>query len=206
MLWVRKLMGWVLIGVGAYYLSLLLPQKSIRLLLFGGVSIIAAIHLGWWDQSGKGRPKFLTLKKTVGVIILLTGIGFFYYGLNDNDIFNDDAGWIPFEDSVIEMAVEKGKPLIIDFFAEWCTPCRIMEKKVFRTNEFNTLSQQFILSRVDLTHQSRRNAGLKKRFGIRGVPTVIFYSRQGEEIRELRLEHYESKKEFLDRMKRVLER
>ena len=102
------------------------------------------------------------------------------------------------------MAVEKGKPLIIDFFAEWCTPCRIMEKKVFRTDEFDTLSQQFIISRVDITREGRREDELIRRFRIRGVPTVIFYNRQGEEIRELRLEHYEGKQEFLERMERVL--
>jgi thiol:disulfide interchange protein DsbD len=205
MIWVRKLMGWILIGVGAYYLSLLIPEKSIRLLLFGGVLAMAAIHLGWWDKSGKDRPKFLTFKKTVGVIVLLTGIGFFYYGLNYTGTSHEKSGWVSFEDSLIDQAAKENKPLLIDFSAEWCYPCKIMEKDVFQTNEFNTLRQQFIISKVDLTRQGRKQADLIRRFNIRGVPTIIFYNRQGQEIRELRLEHYEGKKEFLKRMEKALQ-
>lgn len=205
MVWVRKLMGWVLIGVGVYYLSLLVSRNWIRLLLFGALLVMAAVHLGWLDKSGKGLPRFLIFKKIVGFLILLAGIWFFYHGLNYKEFSHVQSGWVPFEDSLIKEAAKEHKPLLIDFFAEWCHPCRIMDQNVFRSREFIALSRNFIISRVNLTLQGRRQARLIKRFGIRGVPTVIFFDQEGKEIRDLRLEHYEDKREFLNRMEKALQ-
>jgi thiol:disulfide interchange protein DsbD len=205
MVWVRRFMAWIMIGVGAHYLSLLFYQDFVRQLLLGLVMMLAAVHLGWIDRSGRGLSRFLTFKKVFGLVILLVGIGFFYHGLNQRQESHEEIGWISFEDSVTQRAVEAGKPLLIDFFADWCGPCKIMERKVFRSEEFITLSGQFLISRVDLTRQGSRQKDLIKRFDIRGVPTVIFYNREGNEIRKLRLEHYEGKREFLKRMEQALD-
>ncbi len=50
MLWVRKLMGWVLVGMAAYFIRPLLPE-SVSVVLLAGVALAAAVHLGWLDRS-----------------------------------------------------------------------------------------------------------------------------------------------------------
>ena len=68
MIWVRKLMGWVLVGMAAYFIKPLLPE-SVSVLLLAAVALAAAVHLGWLDRSTAAFRSFHWLK----TIAALTG-------------------------------------------------------------------------------------------------------------------------------------
>ena len=65
MLWIRKLMGWVLLGMAAFMISPLLSQLFAKHWLLVGVSVAAGIHLGWLDTTGKKLKIFPYFKKAV---------------------------------------------------------------------------------------------------------------------------------------------
>ena len=70
MLWVRKLMGWVLVGMAAYFIRPILPE-SLKVVLPAGVALAAGLHLGWFDKNQAGFRAFPWLKTSVGVACLV---------------------------------------------------------------------------------------------------------------------------------------
>ena len=79
-----------------------------------------------------------------------------------------------------------------------------MEKNVFKDPEVVRLSRHFATLRVDLTTRRSSQQEVLARYGIRGVPTVVFLDREGREAKDLRIEEWVDRKAFLERMKPFL--
>ncbi|GAG39910.1 unnamed protein product, partial [marine sediment metagenome] len=74
MLWIRKFMGWVLLGMAAFMISPLISHLFGRHWLLAGVSAAAGIHLGWLDKTGAKHRIFPYLKKAMGIVLVCGGI------------------------------------------------------------------------------------------------------------------------------------
>jgi thiol:disulfide interchange protein DsbD len=101
-------------------------------------------------------------------------------------------------------ALQDQKPLILDVYADWCVPCRAMDKKLFTDPDVVKLSSKAVMMRLDLTRRNTSQEELLKKYGIKGVPTILFFNSKGVEVRELRAQAYLDKEEFLARLKKVL--
>jgi thiol:disulfide interchange protein DsbD len=200
MLWVRKFMGWVLLFMAAYFSKPLISERVIEMGLMAAVVCAAGIHLGWLDRTGTSLRRFSFFKKALGVVLI--GVSIFYFwtvGLVEKGI-----DWLPYKDALITSAAEGEKPVILDFTAEWCEPCEMLDRKVFRDPEVVKLSRHFLTVRVDLTVPHPRQKEILERYGVKGVPTVIFINKEGLEERSLRIESLVDKSEFLEKMESLL--
>jgi thioredoxin:protein disulfide reductase len=200
MIWIRKLMGWVLIGMAAYMVSPLLSGSIAKPVLFLAVSLAAGIYLGWIDRAGLARARFVNIKKIVGIVIILSGIGYSYSS------FSPDEGihWQSYNEVLLSQAVEEGRPVVIDFYADWCIPCRELDRAVFRDKEVATLSEKFVVLRLDLTKQQENQDEILKKYQVIGVPAIIFMNKEGKEERTLRIESFVEKSKFLSAMEQAL--
>ncbi len=196
MLWIRKFMGWVLLGMAAFMISPLISHLFGRHWLLAGVSAAAGIHLGWLDKTGAKLRIFPYLKKVIGIVMVCGGI--FYLVLTSQHIGGIE--WIPYDESIIAKAVEEKKPMIIDFYADWCGPCVAMEKEVFTDPEVIKLSRDFITMRLDLTKVKPFHDEVMRKYQIRGIPTAVFINRRGVEEKKLRAVGFVGKSEFLNRL------
>ena len=195
--WVRRLMGWVLIGMATYFVRPILPLPLQQYLL-AAVAIAAGVHLGWLDKTAAIFRAFPWVKAVVGTVCLVTGTI-----LIGNQVFEGPpVNWHRYSDRLLAESVEKNKPVIIDFYANWCAPCRELDDITFHHPDIVKLSRDdFIMVKVDLTEKAGQNYDrLLSEFNVKGVPTVVFLDNLGKERKDLRLVDFIQPDKFLIRM------
>ncbi len=197
MVWIRKLMGWVLVGMAAYFIRPLLPQIA-GIVVLAAVALAAGLHLGWIDRSRASFRTFDWLKSGAGIIGLVVAT----YMMGSLIIQGPGVQWQAYSDQLLSTAIEKQKPVIIDFSAAWCAPCRDMEEVTFHNRDVvKQAEQDFIMIKVDLTRQGNHDSDrLLQKYDVKGVPTIVFLDRQGRERRDLRLVDFLPADQFLIRM------
>lgn len=79
------------------------------------------------------------------------------------------------------LAQAKGKPVMLDLYADWCVACKEFEKYTFSAPEVRQALKKTVLLQVDVTKNSAQDAALLKHLQVLGLPTILFFNAQGEE-------------------------
>lgn len=110
--------------------------------------------------------------------------------------------WQDYDPAVLEQARGESRPVILEFSADWCAPCKELDERTFSDQRIIESSTPFVLVQVDVTDwESAESQRIKDRFGVTGVPEILFLGGDGEEIPELRVIGFLGPDYFLRRMK-----
>ncbi len=200
MIWIKKILGWVLVCMALYIISPLIPGDIGIAWPLAVVAAISAVHLGWIDKTGAGKLIFLYFKRGICTIILALSILFLVYSYYTAE----GIKWIPYSQEVLSAGIKEKRPIMLEIFADWCLPCRAMEKRAFKNPEVVSLSKDILCVRMDLTRKQSFQEEIMKHYHVRGVPTIIFIDRDGKEKNDLRIESYVDNTELLHRMTSLL--
>ncbi len=101
------------------------------------------------------------------------------------------------------LANANGKPVMLDFYADWCVSCIEMEKLTFTDPNVKFAIDQMILLQADVTANSVDDKALLKRFGLFGPPGIIFFDRTGKEIPNVRVIGFQKPQNFINQLRTV---
>jgi len=110
--------------------------------------------------------------------------------------------WVPYSASALEQAAAEGKPVVIDFYADWCLPCKEMDLVTFSRSEVLEAAGPMVMIKADVTLDSTEaSREAVPHFQVEGVPTVVFLDAEGRERKDLRLGSFVRAPEMLARMR-----
>jgi thiol:disulfide interchange protein DsbD len=199
--WIRKLFGVVLLAMAVYFLRAVVGDP-VHYALLGAVFVIGGIMLGFIARARSTSIFFNAFRRFVGVAAPLYGL---YLVLAPGNILGRSEApgiaWIAYAETELARATAAGKPVVIDFSADWCLPCKELEHRTFNQPEVVEAARGVVPLKADLTeHGSADVRALRKKFDIRGVPTIVFIDAAGAERTELRAVEFIDKDEFLERL------
>ena len=213
MVWVRKIFGFILLAMAVWFVKNLLPGPFLYPLALALVLLLGGIYLAWIDTVPGAGKTFAVVRNLVGALFFAAALYLAATGIEAGLGRAGTGGaeraagiaWLPYSEEALGQARREGKPVLIDFFADWCAPCHEMDAKTFALPEVAALSRRFVMLKVDLTEAGDPLAeSLRSRYDIQGVPTYVFLDPRGEEIAGLRGAGFEPGDIFLERMNRAL--
>jgi thiol:disulfide interchange protein DsbD len=113
--------------------------------------------------------------------------------------------WQEYSEETFAKAIDLGKPVIVDFYADWCVACKELEAYTFTDPAVRELGKDFIWVQYDATTPSAEFEAIKKKYKIIGLPNVIFINSKGEWMEDLTLTGFEKAEPFLKRMKKAIQ-
>jgi thiol:disulfide interchange protein DsbD len=191
---VKHIFGFLLIGMAIYFLNPILP-KTIQGYLLPIFGIIAALILLFVDKTANETKGFKIFKFIFSIVVIAISI----YTLIPTEKLEPE--WKKFSVVNYESSLNAGDKMIIDFYADWCIPCKELDNLTFSNLKVVQEMRSFTLYKVDMTQTNDANEQLRKRFGVIGMPTVLIVDSKGNEIK--RLTGFVNANEFLIQIKNV---
>ncbi len=199
---VKSLFGIALLALAAGYLRDVVP--GLKEALPGGPWAVAAaaaavgvgLLLGAVHRSfhGAWREKVL---KAAGVALVVLGVSlrFGFEGTaraecvdpGDPTCRNAGVAWTHDLDAGLARARSEGRPVFIDFYADWCGACKELDSKTYVDRGVRQASRRFVAIKVDGTREDDALDAIYDRFGVEGLPTVVFIDSRGNVLKEPRV-------------------
>jgi len=202
MIGVRRVFGVILIAMAAYFAAPLMPGDSGRWLM-SAVLVLGALYLLIIDRTGHDQPTIDRVMRVLAAAMLVAGVvtaPAVHLGGAAAGESTEHLVWQSYDSAAVEAAIAGGGPVILDFYADWCAPCRELDEKTFLASDVSAVLESYSRFKVDLTRSSEENQELATEYRVMGVPTVIVFS-DGEEI--FRITGFEPPAQFLKRLQAV---
>jgi thioredoxin:protein disulfide reductase len=221
---VKSLFGVLFLALAIYFLQPLIPA-SFAMLLWSALAVIA----GFWVFALKARDggpapaairAFGLLALVYGIILLIgvasgsndplqplstlrAGNGGTSAATKENALAFDTIKSLDDLNRRVAAASAAGRPVMLDFYADWCTSCKEMERYTFSDRNVQAALSNAVLLHADVTKNDMTDQQLLQHFGIFGPPTIAFYGPDGEERHNFRVVGYMKAADFASLARRA---
>ncbi len=197
LVWVERIFAVILTAASLFYLSLAFAPK-LSAWVIPLVLVVGGIYLGFLEPSGREKKFIQRFKWAFGIVAISFGI------VSANALREPGISWEAYSPEKLAEASQLGKPVMLDFYADWCIPCLELDRKTFTDPEVIDATKDLVRLKVDLTSfDSPESEALRREFNIAGVPTIVFLNDRGEEAKPARVIGYLPPKQFLERVREV---
>jgi thiol:disulfide interchange protein DsbD len=103
-------------------------------------------------------------------------------------------------EAVLSQAKQKGQPVLLDFYADWCVTCKEMELLTFSDEKVKAALSAYQLIQVDVTKNTAEHQRILKQYALFGPPAILFFDANGEEKVSRRVIGFMKAERFLERL------
>lgn len=209
---IKHFFGLVLMLMAAWLIGRVIGP-SLVLWLYGGILLVYGVTLGAFDITRKFRQAVALLIVVIGVLLMVGAAS------GSKSVFTPLAGLTTantisqtsaqtqssaFQDvdgadlsAQLAQAAREDKPVLVDFYADWCTACKELDATTLSNPVVLDAMKGLTLIRVDITDINKTNRQLMQQYHILGLPTLVFFDREGQEIPRARVLGYMDSKQWL---------
>ena len=202
MLNVKRLLGFILLAMSIYITRPLLSELVYFYSLFL-ILIIFSIYFIWFNRKTTRNTNSIL---TIISLTIISVIIFQTKPMWESPNHEPSKKFIPIN-NIIELknylTDTNKKPIMLDFYADWCVACLEYEKFTFNSPKVVSLLDKFELLQVDVTKNNKEHQILLQEFNLFGPPGIIFFDSEGVEIKELRTIGFKNATEFSSILLRV---
>ena len=193
MLQVKKAMGFILIAMAFYFLRPLIGDLAFQ---YGvAASLLVGAAMLFFSRTQGAR----VWRIGIAALLLVSGVAF---AIPRKQL--TEVKWEKYDAKTLAAAKAAGKPVVIDFYADWCLPCKELDHKTFTDSAVVSELDRYVRVKADLTvAEDETTKALTKQYEILGVPTIVFVDASGAERKDLRLTGFEPPDKFLARAKSI---
>ncbi|NTU52913.1 MAG: protein-disulfide reductase DsbD [Chlorobiaceae bacterium] len=225
MIGVKYVFGLMLIAVAIWMVNPVLPPQ-VTMVAWGAFGLLCAVFAGMFGAPKEKVTIGGKFIKVLGLLLFIIGVlelvGAAMGGTNPLEPLSAlrastggaasgtaEAAHLQFkrirtvEDLEREVKASAGKPVMLDFYADWCVACKEMEKFTFSDAKVRQGLSEVTLLQVDVTANTPDDKALMKRFGLFGPPGIIFFDKSGNEQKENRVIGFLEADKFMTHVERV---
>ncbi len=224
---VKAVFGVLLLAVAIWMLERIIPEPA-TLMLWAVLLIISAIYMGALEPLPTEATGWRTLWKGSGLVMLLYGLLLMLgaasggkdplqplkslSSLSSPTMVNAAPGHLAFTsikglaglEQKMQLAKAQGQPVMLDFYADWCISCKTMERNVFSDPSVMQMLSGMMVLQSDVTENDEQDKALLEQFELIGPPSILFFDRNGDELRGYRIVGEMSLDEFQTHLSGVL--
>lgn len=217
---VKRLFGLMLLGVALWTIQPVIPAP-LSLALWGVLAISGAVMFG--SASGDAKGAFTTSVARRAAAAVLAAVGLLQlvgaasggsdplqplaqlHGRGGADLAAaQHAPTFTIVRTVADLDAHlqtAGRPVVLDFYADWCVSCKEMERYTFTDPTVRSKLASALLLKADVTANNEADRELLKRFNLFGPPGTIFFNSKGKEVRSARIAGFQDSQRFLQTLK-----
>lgn len=214
MVWLERFFGFVLIGYAFFLWRPFIPSLVLADVVLAVYIVAASAWLALSNRTAPAPVGFRWMRAALSVAGCAAGLWLGWGAMRESTpklppvaavsgapTVPAAISWIPYSDAALKKALAEGKPVMIDFYATWCAACKELDEKTYTDPRVIERAQGFVNLKADFTKVGDVEAAPSaKRFAIKGLPTVVFFTPNGVEAHALRTEEFVPSDKMLELM------
>ncbi|MGL0961153.1 protein-disulfide reductase DsbD [Vibrio vulnificus] len=207
---VKTLFGFVLLAAPIFLLERILPElwstalwSALGIAAFGWLYHVKNhLEFGGWKQSALG------IIAVLGLLASAQPALHYWYApqsasMSVNEVRFTRISSVADLQQQLQLAKQAGKPVMLDFYADWCVACKEFEKYTFHDPTVAAQLKQFVLLQADVTRNQAQDIELLQAQQVLGLPTIDFWDAQGNPVSNARLTGFMQAAPFLEHIQRI---
>jgi len=191
---IKNLFGVMFLAVAAWMLTRIL-NSTLQPFLWA-VPLLALAWVMWKATTRSSTTKFVTRAVAVASVAAAVAVPLWLSGAQKPGLEFKRIKTVAELQQEVSVASQAGRPVMLDFYADWCVSCKEMEHYTFTEAEVQSALAGAVLLQADVTKNDDADQALLKHFGIFGPPTIAFYGADGVERRNFRVVGFMKAPEF----------